>query len=169
MKDGTVEAINLAPAEGEPTVAFEQVTAVPGMGLRGERRCEAAIIAGAALEPKRQATLIEAEMLEALHREHDIELTAAESRRNICTRGVSLNDLVGRTFRVGAVRMRGVELCEPCQYLEKVTGRSGLVDGLLHRGGLRAEVLSEGEIRVGDRIQSTQESPDEPAADVSST
>jgi MOSC domain-containing protein YiiM len=145
MTEGTVEAINLAPAESKPTVSFERVTAVPGMGLRGERRCEAALMTGEAPEPKRQATLIEAEMLERLEKERGVQLTAAESRRNICTRGISLNDLIGRTFHVGGVRMRGVELCEPCGYLEKLTGRSGLVDGLLHRGGLRAEILSEGE------------------------
>jgi MOSC domain-containing protein YiiM len=169
MTSGTVEAIHLAEREGDPTFAVSRVVALPGLGLAGDRLVRKAEAAGETIEPKRQVTLIQAEMLEALQHEHGIELTAGESRRNICTRGVSLNDLVGRTFRVGAVRMRGIELCEPCRYLEKLTGRSGLVDGLLHRGGLRAQILSGGEIRVGDLIDSTAELRDEAAANGSST
>ena len=82
-------------------------------------------------------TLIEAEALEALEREHGVRLEPHESRRNIVTRGVALNELVGREFRVGEVVLRGLMLCEPCRHLEKLTGKQ-LIRGLVHRGGLRA-------------------------------
>ena len=96
-------------------------------------------------------TLIEAEALEALEAEQGIELTAAESRRNVLTRGVGLNDLVGKRFRVGEVECEGVELCEPCNHLEGLT-RPGVLRGMVHRAGLCAEVLSGGSIRVGDAV-----------------
>ena len=80
----------------------------------------------------------------------ELRLTGAEARRQVVTRGVRLNDLVGREFRVGTVACRGVRLCEPCEHLERLTGvpkRS-----LVHRGGLRVDALSDGEIAVGDEI-----------------
>jgi len=83
--------------------------------------------------------------------EHGVEITAAESRRNVLTRGVDLNALVGKRFRVGEVECLGVELCEPCKSLESVT-RPGVVKGLAHRGGLNADILSDGEIAVGDEV-----------------
>ena len=81
-----------------------------------------------------------------------VELSAAESRRNLATRGVPLNHLVGQEFTVGAVRLRGIRLCEPCSHLAKVACRE-VLPGLVHRGGLRAQILTDGVIRVGDRIQ----------------
>ena len=80
-----------------------------------------------------------------------IELMAGESRRNITTRGVALNHLVGKEFRIGEIRARGLRLCEPCSHLEKLTGKR-LIKGLLHRGGLRAQILTAGDVRVGDEI-----------------
>jgi MOSC domain-containing protein YiiM len=97
-------------------------------------------------------TLIEVEALEALQRDYGVELQPSESRRNIVTRGVALNHLIGREFSVGDVRLRGLELCEPCGHLEGLT-RPGVKQGLIHRGGLRAQILSEGVINVGDRIE----------------
>ena len=80
----------------------------------------------------------------------------AETRRNLVTEGVALNHLVGREFRVGAVRMRGVRLAEPCVYLEQLTGHDGVRAAFVHRGGLRAEILDGGELRVGDAIDVTE-------------
>ena len=81
-----------------------------------------------------------------------VPVTEAETRRNLVTEGVALNHLVGRTFRVGGVRLRGVKLAEPCVYLEQVSGHAGVRAALVHRGGLRAEILDGGELRVGDAI-----------------
>ena len=100
----------------------------------------------------RHVTLIEEEALEAIARESKIELPAADARRNLTTRGVALNHLVGRKFRVGAATLAGIRLCEPCEHLEALSGVAGVIKALLHRGGLRAEVVSGGEIRVGDEI-----------------
>jgi MOSC domain-containing protein YiiM len=97
-------------------------------------------------------TLIEAEALEALAREHGIELSAGETRRNLTTRGISLNDLVGRRFWVGHVLCQGTRLCEPCQYLADLT-RKPLLRPLVHRGGLRADILRGGVIHTGDWVR----------------
>lgn len=150
---GRVEAIHLAETEGGPTFAVTEVKAITGTGLEGDRLVNAARAAGGKpIAPKRQVTLIEAEALEALARDYDIVLSAAASRRNICTRGAALNHLVGREFRVGDVRLRGIELCEPCGTLERLSGQQGVVKGLLHRGGLRAEIVEGGVIRTGDPL-----------------
>jgi MOSC domain-containing protein YiiM len=150
---GNVIAINIAEASGAPTFPVDEVTVIPGRGLDGDRIMREA--GDRDVAPKRQVTFIEAEALEAIEREQGITLSPAASRRNVCTRDVALNHLVDRTFRVGDVTLRGVELCEPCGTLERLTGIKGLVSALLHRGGLRAEVVAGGTIRVGDAVERT--------------
>ena len=149
---GRVEAIHVCAEAGAPLHAVDEVKAIGGVGLEGDRYAMnrghwSARYPG----PHRQVTLIEAETFEALRRDHDIELSAAESRRNILTSGVALNHLVGREFRVGDATMRGIELCERCNYLEKLLGRRVRIP-LLHRGGLNAEVVTGGTIRTGDSV-----------------
>lgn len=147
-KTATIEHLFIAPAPGEPRVGVECVTAVAGEGLVGDRYFG---------EPPHryaatcQITLIEAEAVERV-RASGRELTPAQTRRNVVTRGVELNDLVGRTFTVGEVRMRGVERCDPCSRLQKFTYR-GVMRDLRDHGGLRAEILEGGEIRVGDELR----------------
>jgi MOSC domain-containing protein YiiM len=142
---GRVEAINIGPFEQLPA-PVDRVTAHAGKGLVGNRYY---FPEGA--ESGRALTLIAAEALEAMATEHGIELTGAESRRNVLTRGIDLNELVGKRFRVGAVECVGVELCEPCKDLERAT-KPGVIKGLTHRGGLNADILSDGEIAVGDEV-----------------
>jgi MOSC domain-containing protein YiiM len=133
-----VEAITVGPSDALGPV--ESVTAVAGQGLEGDRHfLPEGQRAGGAI------TLIEAEALE------DIGLTGPQSRRQVVVRGVRLNDLVGKRFRVGEVDCLGVELCEPCLHLESLT-RPGIIDDLLHRGGLNADILSSGTISVGDPV-----------------
>src|SRR5216684_3165351 len=150
MWQGTVESIHIAAAAREPMRAVQQAEAIPGVGLEGDRY---ALKQGTFYkpEPDFELTLIEAEAIEALRREYDIELAAGDARRNIVTRDVPLNHLVGREFLIGDVRIRGLRLCEPCDHLQKVTGKS-VIKGLLHRGGLRAQILTQGTIRVGDVV-----------------
>lgn len=128
-----------------------EATALPGVGLDGDRY---ALKQGTFFkpEPDFELTLIEAEAIEAMQREYQISLTPAEARRNLVTRDVPLNHLVGREFQIGDVRIRGIRLCEPCSHLETITGRS-VIKGLRHRGGLRAQILSQGTIRVGDVVR----------------
>ena len=125
--------------------------AVPGKGLEGDRYFKQAGTYSNNPGSGHDVTLVEIEAIESLKRNHGIELGPGESRRNIVTRGVSLNHLVGRDFKVGAVTLRGVRLCEPCSHLEGLS-RKGVQDALIHRGGLRAEIVSGGSIRVGDPI-----------------
>ena len=96
-------------------------------------------------------TLIESEAIEALKRDYGVEIAAALARRNLVTRGVALNHLIERQFTVGAVTLRGTRLCDPCAHLEKLS-RKGALRGLIHRGGLRAEIITGGVIRIGDTI-----------------
>jgi MOSC domain-containing protein YiiM len=140
---GRVEAIYLAAEHERPPEPRETVTAVPGGGLEGDRHFG---------PDAHDLTLIEAEAIEGLAADTGIDLGPGEARRQVVTRGLSLNDLVGKRFRVGAIECRGEELCEPCRHLEGLT-RPGVLRGLVHRGGLCAEVLSRGEIAVGDPIE----------------
>ena len=128
-----------------------EVKALSGLGLEGDRYASEKGTFSKKL-PNNQVTLIEQESLEAAERDYKMELSAAESRRNILTAGIALNHLVGREFRVGEVRLRGLKLCEPCGHLKKLT-KKDVIQSLKHRGGLRAEVLQGGPIRVGDEIR----------------
>lgn len=146
---GTVEAIFLAARHEELPGGVEEVEALPGAGLRGDRHFDGERPADA--EPGRDLTLIEAEAIEGLAAEHGVAIEPAEARRQLLTRGIDLNALVGKRFRVGEVECVGQELCEPCAHLQRLT-KPGVLRGLVHRGGLRADVLTEGRIRVGDPV-----------------
>jgi MOSC domain-containing protein YiiM len=129
----------------------EEIKAVAGRGLEGDRYFDGRGYWSKTRGVSREVTLIELEAIEALEREKSIAIAPGAARRNVVTRGVPLNHLVGREFQVGAVRLRGTRLCEPCAYLEGLTQR-GVLAGLIHRGGLRAEILTGGTIRVEDAI-----------------
>jgi MOSC domain-containing protein YiiM len=144
---GTVEQIAISRISSELPQPVESVEVLAGQGPRGDRYF--------VTEPQERdgddLTLIEAEALEAFTDETGIELSHEESRRNVLTRGVLLNELVGKRFRVGQVECVGVELCEPCNHLQGLT-RPGVLRGLVHRGGLRANVTRSGRIAVGDEL-----------------
>jgi len=130
--------INIGPSDAIAPVG--SASAVAGKGLEGDRHFH-----GDAAEPGQALTLIEAEVLE------EVGLSGAESRRQVMVRGVRLNDLVGRRFRVGEVECLGVELCEPCLHLQQLT-RPGIIKELIHRAGLNADILNDGRISVGDPV-----------------
>jgi MOSC domain-containing protein YiiM len=152
MFRGRVEAIYVAPAAAEPVVELPAVRAVRGRGLEGDRYFLHAGTYSNHPGSGREVTLIEAEALEALRSELRIELAPGASRRNVVTRGVPLNHLVGHRFRVGEVVLEGTRLCEPCAHLQGLTQR-GVLAGLVHRGGLRAVVVEEGTMRRGDIVR----------------
>jgi MOSC domain-containing protein YiiM len=148
---GVVEQIAITPQPSALPEPVDRVEVVAGQGPRGDRK----------FAPKpmkrngKDLTLIEAEALAGLRDDTGIELTHEESRRNVLTRGVRLNDLVGRRFRVGEVECEGVVLNEPCTHLERLTC-PGVLAGLHQRGGLRANVLRGGTISVGDEVRPLQ-------------
>ena len=137
---GVVEGITLVLNRDGDTRVVESVVAEAGRGLEGD--CHSNL------------TLISAEALEGLHQDTGIELSGEGSRRNVLTRGIDLNALVGRRFRVGSVEAVGVELAEPCTKLARLNGRNlRIIRGLVHRGGLRADVVAGGEIALGDPVE----------------
>ncbi len=153
---GTVVSLHISAAAAQPTQAMAQVHAVPGRGLEGDRYWASAGTysgkGGAKDAPDRNLTLLEHEALQALARDYGLTLDANEARRNIVVGGAALNHYVGRVFRIGRVKVRGLRLCEPCRHLERLTGKKAF-DGLVHRGGLRCEILTDGVIAIGDRLE----------------
>jgi hypothetical protein len=148
---GTIELIALASKAEDPMQAVSSAEAVEGRGLLGDRYERKA---GTFSNPKGggyDLTLVEAEALEELSAK-GVELSPIEARRNIVVRGIALDDLIGRRFRVGEVECYGQRRCEPCSHLERLT-RPGVLRGLVHRGGLRADVLASGTIRTGDGVE----------------
>jgi MOSC domain-containing protein YiiM len=152
---GTVERIAITPVESALPQAVDSVEVVAGQGPRGDRY----FVEEPSSRDGADLTLIEAEALEAFTAETGIELSHEESRRNLLTRGARLNDLVGKRFRVGEVECFGLELCEPCNHLQGLT-RPGVLRGLVHRGGLRANVLRTGTVAVGDELAESADSID---------
>lgn len=135
-----VEAIHLGAPRTPALWTVESVRAFAGKGLEGDRHYHE----GGA-KPGQALTLVEAEVIE------DVGLPPGGTRRQVTVRGVRLNELVGKRFRVGAVECYGVELCEPCQHLEDMT-RPGIIKELVHRAGINADILTDGTISVGDEI-----------------
>jgi MOSC domain-containing protein YiiM len=144
---GQVEAIFVAPEEGELPAPVERVRAYAGRGLEGNRY----YWDGGDAPSGRAVTLIAAEAVEAVASEGDVSIEPAATRRNVLTRGIDVNELVGKRFRIGDVECEGVELCEPCAHLESMT-QPGVIKAFVHRGGLNADILSDGEISVGDAV-----------------
>lgn len=151
MTQPSVTAIFIAAQSGEPMQRVDAVEAVAGKGLRGDRKFRDPTHPKKDT-PNREITLIESEAIDGVNRDYVMRLEPFETRRNVLTQGVALNHLVGREFTVGGVRLRGLELCEPCGHLEKLT-RQGVMRALIHRGGLRAQILEGGTIRIGDAIE----------------
>ena len=153
MFQGEVISIHIAPEEGERVVEVHEVQAVAGKGLEGDRYFLRSGTFARKWDPGNEVTLIESEAVEALGRDYGIRLGAGETRRNIMTRGVPLNHLVGREFRVGDAVLRGERLCDPCGLLERMT-QPGVRMALAHRGGLNAAIVVGAVIRKGDRVWS---------------
>ncbi len=146
--EGTVEQIAIA---AEPRPCPRRCRPCAPRRVTGSR---ASTTGRHAPEPGESITLIAAEALEGLREDTGIELSHEASRRNVLTRGIDLNPLVGRRFTIGGVECEGVELCDPCNDLVKLTER-GVLRGLVQRGGLRADIVAGGEIAVGDPVRAS--------------
>jgi MOSC domain-containing protein YiiM len=137
---GVVEGIFWGAVDEAPLEAAHEVKVVAGAGIEGDRYGD------------RDITLFEAEAIEGLRADTGIELAPNEIRRNVMTRGIGLNDLLGRRIRVGEVEAVVTELCHPCSHLQQLT-QAGVLRGLVNRGGLNADVVKGGSIRVGDAVE----------------
>lgn len=148
---GQVEAIHLADLVGGPMRSVDRVRAIEGVGLEGDRYALGTGRYSGDAKDGRQITLIEVEEIEGLATRASIALAPGETRRNVTTRGIRLNALVGRRFRIGSVECEATRLCEPCQYLTDLLGKP-VLEPLVHRAGLRARILTSGEITLGDEV-----------------
>jgi MOSC domain-containing protein YiiM len=144
---GRVESIFVTSEHGELPASVDRVRARAGGGLEGNRY----YWEDGDAPSGRAVTLIAAEAVEAVAQEGEVSIEPAATRRNVLTRGIDVNELVGKRFRIGNVECEGVELCEPCQHLESMT-QPGVIKALVHRCGLNADILSDGEISVGDAV-----------------
>ncbi len=147
-----VERIFISPSRGIDQVECERVTVQSGMGILGDRNFRKSV------HPGQNLTLVEAEELEMFFKEHSRTTNMSLTRRNLVTRGVRLNELVEVEFTIGTVKLRGVELCEPCSVIGNILSSESLAPAAvikhwLHRGGLRVDVLNDGEIVRGARIE----------------
>jgi MOSC domain-containing protein YiiM len=151
VNGGFVEAIHIATVAQGAMVSLPEATAEAGKGIQGDRYA----VGGGTFSDwphDHEFTLVEAEVIEAAAAEDGLTLAPGETRRNITTRGIALNNLVGKQFRVGDALCEGTRLCEPCAHLESLTGKGGLCRILAGRGGLRAIIRETGSVRVGDAI-----------------
>jgi MOSC domain-containing protein YiiM len=148
---GVVEHLHVAEEAGAPMVARDRVTALAGIGLEGDRYAARRGHWSPIARRGDQLTLVEAEVVESLHAS-GFALAPGATRRNVTTRGVGLDELIGRRFRVGGALLVGVRRCEPCSYLEGLLDLPVMIP-LVHRAGIRAEVVEGGEIAVGDPIR----------------
>lgn len=142
---GVVEGVFIAPAAAAPMVAADAVPAVPGRGLEGDRYFDGAGTFSPRGGNGREITLVDSEALESAG------VAPLEARRNVVVRGIDLDALIGRRFSVGEVECVGRRRCEPCAHLQRLT-RPGVLRALVHRGGLRADVVTGGVVRVGDAV-----------------
>ena len=157
MSKAEVIAIFTAPEAEAPMETVKSVEAVEGQGLKGDRYFkDEGTFSGKVESPSDEVTLIESEMVEAFNERGETTLEPHAFRRNLLTKGVSLNALVGKTFKVGDVTLKGTRLCEPCNHLATIVHKDVLQ--MVHRAGLRAGVVSSGTIKVGDPIQVLVES-----------
>jgi len=157
---GRVDVLALAAAAEAPMIVVGQAIARAGRGLEGDRYFDARGTFSDPYGSGNDLTLIEAEVLDALSLPAGA-LAPQEARRNVVTRGIDLNALVGRRFAIGEVQCIGRRLCEPCAHLQRLTV-PGTLRALVHRGGLRADVLTDGVIRAGDRIARSALAADDP-------
>ena len=151
MTTGKVVGIYIAQNQGDQTVSVDRIHVVPGMGIEGDRYFIKRTESEKQSKTGREITLIEFEAIDSIRLIDGIQITPQETRRNIITKGIPLNDLVGHIFFIGTIKLRGVRLCEPCQYLANKTDPR-ILHAMVHRGGLRADLLTEGYIQTNDII-----------------
>ena len=149
---GTVKGLHRTPRSFLPMKNFESLSLVAGIGIEGDRHATGEAFHSDRPEEGRQITLFEVETIEALVRDHNITLNPGDHRRNVTTRNVPLNHLVGKRFRIGETVLEGTRLSTPCRHIEQITGLE-LFNQLLNRSGLNAKIIIGGNIFINDTIE----------------
>ncbi len=152
---GSVVALFIVDRRAAPMKQVEQLYALAGRGIEGDRYFLGTGTYSKKPEPGRQVTLIKSEVLQSLKDKFEITVKPEESRRNVLTRGIEINDLIGAEFFVGPVRLRAHRITQPCLYLEKLLDQPGLYKELWDNGGISCEILSDGVIKEGDIISTS--------------
>ncbi len=149
---GEVDSLHIAANNGVSTSSVNEIRVIPGKGIEGDRHFMSDGYDDPRYKPERKITFIEIEAVAALHRDYNTQIDPGELHRNIVTKGVPLNYLVNKEFMVGDVSYRGIDFCKSCSHLGGPTGQH-VYEGLIYRGGLRAQILNEGTILPSDRIK----------------
>ena len=151
--EGSVLSIHIAESAGQAMETRNEVELVAGLGIPGDRyHSGRGEFSPSPMDPDHELTLIAIEEVEAFNRKTDHAMAPGEFRRNVVTRGIDLNRLVGRSFFLGSAMVRGIRLCEPCAYLARTT-RSEVIPHLVGHGGLRAGIVQGGVLRVGEPVR----------------
>ena len=153
IQSGKVVSLFIVDRSAEPMKKVDQLAALAGQGIEGDRYLLGTGTYSKKPEPGRQVTLIQSEVLTLLN-EINITVKPEESRRNVLTEGIEINNLIGKEFLVGTVRLRAHRLTRPCKYLENLLGQPGLYKELWDHGGISCEILTDGVIEEGDIITS---------------
>ena len=152
IESGKVVSLFIVDRSAEPMKKVDQLAALAGQGIEGDRYLLGTGTYSKKPEPGRQVTLIQSEVLNSLNKRFNITVKPKESRRNVLTEGIEINDLIGKEFLVGTVRLRAHRLTRPCKYLENLLGQPGLYSELWDHGGISCEILTDGVIEEGDII-----------------
>ncbi|WP_089940931.1 MOSC domain-containing protein [Candidatus Entotheonella palauensis] len=148
---GTIEHIHIASEASKPMVSLLEAGVIAGRGIDGDRYASKTGTYSRNPTPGRHVTLIEAEVIEDITQRLGIPLAPHETRRNVTTRGIELNPLVGKNIQVGEVVLEVIRFCDPCAYLQNLLGRP-VLQPLVDRAGIRCDVMTGGTIRVGQTI-----------------
>jgi MOSC domain-containing protein YiiM len=153
VSQGKITGIYLAPSKGAGVMGYDKVSVRAGQGIEGDRYFSRTGKSRSNYkgQPDWEITFIESEVIETFNRSHGYTFHESDFRRNLITTGIGLNDLVGKTFTINNISFYGVQLCEPCASLQRRLGVKILPE-LLGKGGLRAQIRSNGLIAVGDRL-----------------
>jgi len=144
---GKVAEIGITESKGEKILSVNTVEVIKGKGLLKDRKFKENN------EKDQQITLIEIENINHFNKISKTMIPAIDFRRNVITRNIKLNPLVGKEFFVGEIKLKAHDLCRPCKYLQEKLNQQNFIKEFIHTGGLRCEILSNGKISVGDIIK----------------
>ena len=139
--------IGIAKSNDQSIKEVKQISLLAGKGILGDQHFHAYN------DARKQLTLIESENIDYYNKNFNLNIPYLNFRRNIVTKGIQLNDLVGKKLLIGEVELKGIDLCRPCKNLQKMLKQNNIIKEFLRKGGLRCEIINNGTINVGDLIK----------------